>query len=106
MSEPLPARHSDGDNPVQRLNAFGRIGLAVQQRLEIDPGELRQHMRQTNEAAEHAVAIEAVGEIGMPRTADGVALVTAFARADWSFITKLYSRNFLNVHPRRPVTSG
>src|SRR5258708_28495420 len=66
--------------PIQRLNAFGSIGFAVQQRLEIDPGEFREQVRKTDEAAEHAVAVEAVGEIGMARTPDDVTLVHVSAR--------------------------
>ncbi len=66
--------------PIQRLNAFGSIGFAVQQRLEIDPGEFREQVRKTDEAAEHAVAVEAVGEIGMARTPDDVTLVPVSAR--------------------------
>ncbi len=74
------ARMKQPVQAIQRLQAREVIRLAGQQRREIDPGELRQQMRKTDEAAEHTVAVKSVGEIGMPRTADHVALVPIGAR--------------------------
>ena len=65
---------------IQRLMRSGESDFAVQQRREIDPREFRQQMGKADEAAEHAVAIEPVGEIGMARTSDDVALVPIGAR--------------------------
>src|SRR6195256_805964 len=65
---------------IQRLNAFGSVFSSVQQRLKIDPCEFRQQMGKADKAAEHAVAVEAVGEIGVSRTSDDVALVPVSAR--------------------------
>src|SRR6267378_539414 len=65
---------------IQRLNAFGSVFFSVQQGVKIDPGEFRQQMGKADKAAEHAVAVEAVGEIGVSRTSDDVALVPVSAR--------------------------
>src|ERR1700749_396516 len=65
---------------IQRLNAFGGVGFTGQQRCQIDAGELRQQMSETDEAAEHAVAVESIGEVSMPRAPDQVALVPVCAR--------------------------
>ena len=59
----------------QCLNALRSVDLAAQQCPEIDPGELGQHMRQADETAEHAMAVEPVGKITIARTSDHVALI-------------------------------
>ncbi len=68
-------RMKQSTQAIQRLLPLRRIDGAVQQRFKIDPGNLCDQMRKTDEAPEHAVPIEAVREIGMPRPADDVALV-------------------------------
>ena len=65
---------------IQRPDAFGKIHLPVQQRRKIDPRQFRQQMGKADEAAEHAVTVKAVGEIGMPRPPDDVELVPIGAR--------------------------
>ena len=66
---------------IQRLNAIRRIRLPVQQRGKIDPRQFRHHMGEADEAAEHAVTVEPVGEIGMARTSKDVEPVPVSARA-------------------------
>ena len=61
MKQPIEA--------IERRKALGRVRLAVQQGHEIDPGQFRHEMCKPDEAAEHAVTIETVGEISVPRTA-------------------------------------
>jgi hypothetical protein len=65
---------------IQRLNTFGRLRIPVQQRLKINPGQFRRQMRKADEAAEHAVTIKAIGEIGMSRPSNDVALIPVGAR--------------------------
>src|SRR5580658_7079297 len=62
-------------NPIQSLNTAGRVLVSNQQCRQIDSGELGQNMGHADEAAEHTVAKEAIGEIGIARTAYRVALV-------------------------------
>src|ERR1700723_93309 len=60
---------------LQRRNARGRIRLAVQKYRGVDPVHFGRKMRKTDETAEHAVTIKAVGEISVARTAYDIALV-------------------------------
>ncbi len=60
---------------LQCLDPLGRVRLAVQQGPQIDPGQLCQQVGKADKAAEHAVAIEAIREIGVPRTSDKAAFV-------------------------------
>ena len=60
---------------IQCLHALGRLDTGGQQHGQIDACKPCHEMHEADEAAHHAVAIKAVGEIGMPRAADDVALV-------------------------------
>src|SRR5262249_8391076 len=64
----------------QRLDALRRIDLCRQQCREINPGKFRHKMRKPDEAAGHAVTIEAVCKMGVPRTPDEVTLVPIATR--------------------------
>ena len=72
MKQPMQA--------CERLNALRRIGFTVEQGLEVDAREFCNDVGEANEAAEHAVAIEAVGKIKVARPADQIALVPIGAR--------------------------
>jgi hypothetical protein len=71
----VPARSTiDGRAPLRRG------ALAVQKRRTVDPCHPGDEMRETDEAAEQAVAVESVGEIGMPRAPNHIAFVPIGAR--------------------------
>ncbi len=80
VSSLASARMEQPIQPLHRFDPFRGVGFALQQRLQVDPGQSGQHMGQADEAAEHAMAIEPVGEISIARPADGVALVPIGAR--------------------------
>src|SRR6516225_7855948 len=61
--------------PRKRHDALGRIDLAGKQGIQIDACEPGHDMCKPDEATEHAVTVEAVGEVGIARPADDVALV-------------------------------
>ena len=73
--QPDWSRMKQAIEPRERLDALGRIELPRQQGIEIDAGEPRHEMCKPDEAAEHAMAVESVGEVGIARPADNVALV-------------------------------
>src|ERR1700744_2653808 len=60
---------------VERFDAFGRICISTQQRVEIDTGEFGDQMRKSDETAHHAMAVESVREMRIPRPTEDVALV-------------------------------
>jgi hypothetical protein len=65
---------------IQRFDALRRVRLGVQQRCEIDTGEFGQQVGEADKTAKHAMAVETIGEIGMPRTPDQITLVPISAR--------------------------
>src|ERR1700758_2153838 len=66
--------------PIQRFQSLRRVGLAGQQGASLDPRQSGHEMGEADKASQNAVAIESVGEIGMPWAPNDIALVPIGAR--------------------------
>src|ERR1700753_4117320 len=65
---------------TERFGTLGGSGIRTQQRVEVDAGETCNKVRKADETTHHAVTVKSVCKIGMPRSADDVALVPIGAR--------------------------